>query len=129
MALENRNYTDFDLSFTPHPITGDIVPLNTKDSIAQEMRNLILTMHYERKYRSEIGCNIYHGLSEPNSIITKRALESDIRTVLNKYCLRADVKEVSISDYDDRTYNIIILYEPINSSEPVSVSIIIKRMK
>lgn len=34
-------YRDFDMRFEPHPLTGDVVPLNNADAVKQSLRNLL----------------------------------------------------------------------------------------
>ena len=62
MATRNtRQYSDFNLLFSSHPVTGDVARKNDEEAVKQSLRNLISTRHYERPFHPEIGCQI-HGL-------------------------------------------------------------------
>ena len=53
-----RKYKDVSLSFTRHPITGDIASLIDADAVKRSVRNLINTDFFERPFHPEIGSNI-----------------------------------------------------------------------
>ena len=58
MANNTRTFSDFDLNFTAHPVTGDIVLKTDESAIKQSVKNLLLTRNFERPFHSEIGSPI-----------------------------------------------------------------------
>jgi phage baseplate assembly protein W len=57
MSLIVSKYSDFDLDFVAHPVTKDITKKLNENAIAQSIRNLLLTGHYERPFKPELGSN------------------------------------------------------------------------
>lgn len=57
VASENI-YSDLNLSFKPHPITGDITRKTDVDAVKQSIKNLISTNHYERPFKPSLGANL-----------------------------------------------------------------------
>ena len=46
----SRIYKDISLSFSKHPVTGDIAKLSDADAVKRSVRNLINTNFYERVF-------------------------------------------------------------------------------
>ena len=57
-------YSDFDINFVAHPISGDIAIKRDSDAIKRSVRNIILTNHYERPFKPNFGANIRRLLFE-----------------------------------------------------------------
>ena len=70
-------YSDVDLSFKAHPVTGDILTTKNATVIKQSMRNVLQTREFERIGHPEIGSNLQDLLFDPMNNITE--------TRLNKY--------------------------------------------
>ena len=64
-------YSDVDLSFKPHPVTGDIVKTKNATVIKQSMRNILQTRQNERLGHPEIGAGVQELLFEPMNSITE----------------------------------------------------------
>jgi hypothetical protein len=54
-----RIYKDLDLSFTPHPGTGDLGMKFDINSVKQSLRILLLTANGERPFNYIVGSPIY----------------------------------------------------------------------
>ena len=84
MPKNTRTFSDIDLNFTAHPVTGDLVKRYDDAAIKQSVKNLVLTQNYERPFHSEIGSTLRGLLFEPASPITARLIEKAIQqTILN----------------------------------------------
>ena len=60
----SAGYSDFDINFVAHPISGDIAIKRDSDAIKRSVRNIILTNHYERPFKPNFGANIRRLLFE-----------------------------------------------------------------
>ena len=65
-----RTYRDLDLNFTAHPVTKDIVMRYDDAAVKESIKNLVLTMNYERPFHSEIGTPVNSLLFENKSEIS-----------------------------------------------------------
>ena len=57
VAIKNA-YKDLDLSFTAHPITGDVATKSDSDAVRRAVRNIVMTNYYERPFKPSLGGNI-----------------------------------------------------------------------
>ena len=72
----SRTFSDIDLNFIPHPVTGDIVKKYDESAIKAAIRNLVLTSNYERPFHSEIGSQLRNLLFVPMSPITIQLIQN-----------------------------------------------------
>ena len=56
MANNTRTFSDFDLNFTAHPVTGDIVLKTDESAIKQSVKNLLLTRTKKQETKIKLGC-------------------------------------------------------------------------
>ena len=84
MARNTRTFSDIDLRFTAHPVTGDITLLYDEKAIKRSIKQLLLTSHYERPFHSEIGSPIRALLFEPPSPMFSVTLRQTIINTIKK---------------------------------------------
>jgi len=87
-------FSDLDLSFIAHPITGNVGRKTNRESVRQSVKSLILTDYFERPFKSDIGCSIRYFLFELFTPPVKQQMERAIKEVIKNYEPRADVFEV-----------------------------------
>ena len=56
-SIKNE-YSDIDIMFTAHPISGDITTKKDSDAVKRAVRNIILTNDYERPFKPNFGANL-----------------------------------------------------------------------
>lgn len=130
MSLITKTYKDFDLNFEAHPVTKDITKKNNEYAIAASIRNLLLTSHYERPFKPDLGSNIKKFLFEPIDNITTSLIQDSIFETLKNYEPRVNILEViAIPNFDDNGYDIKIVFFVNNTSDPISVSFFLERVR
>ena len=133
MFIESKEkiYTDIPLSFTAHPVTGNVKTLTNADSIIQSVKNIVLTNFFERPYAPYLGGNIYNRLFDNvESTYTQFLIAEDITTSLENYEPRADILNVSVfPDTDRNTLKVKVKFIPVTSAEPVTVDVIVERVR
>jgi len=130
MARNTRTFTDIDLNFTAHPVTGDVTRKYDEASIKQSVKNLILTQNYERPFHSEIGSQVRAVLFEPVSPMTTMILQRSIEDVINNFEPRVTLTSVNVSpNIDNNAYNISIYFKIINTETPTTVDLTLKRTR
>lgn len=124
-------YRDLDLDFSPHPVTGKLLPLVDVDAVKRSVRNLVLTNNYERPFRPEIGANITAILFNPGlSPITARQLETAIEDVIRSNEKRAELISVKANlDLDRNGFDVEIIFSVKTIAENVSVDMFLKRTR
>ena len=74
-SRSTRLYRDIALSFETNTATKDVIVKKDVDAVKQSVKNLILTNHYERPFRPEIGSGVTQLLFEPLDPITAQSLK------------------------------------------------------
>lgn len=131
MATSRKlDYSDLDLDFIAHPITGDLVKKTGPDAVARSIRNLVMTNFYDRPFRSFIGSNAKKMLFENITPMTASLLQTMIAEVITNFEPRATVIGVGVtSDYDNNGYNAKIVFTVNNRPEPYQATIFLERIR
>jgi len=130
MSLITTKYSDFNLDFTAHPVTGDITKKLNENAIAQSIRNLLLTSHYERPFKPQLGSNVKKFLFEPIDNITTSLIQDSIFETLRNYEPRITIQEVvATPNYDEQRYDVNITFFVKNSVEPLTINFFLERVR
>ena len=125
-----RQYKDLDLNFLPHPIKKDVVKTVDEMSVINSVKNLILTNHYERPFRPEIGSNINKLLFENMDKITASAIERAIEQTISNFEPRVRISSVSVSpDFDNNAFSVGMEFYIINRTEPITIQFFLERAR
>lgn len=130
MARNTRQFSDLNLLFTRHPVTGDVTKKVDEEAIKASLRNLISTRHYERPFHPEIGCQIHALLFENFTPVTVQIMKRTIFDAINKFEPRVTVLEVNIRDKaDENRLDLDIIFKINNSERPVTLSTFLSRVR
>lgn len=130
MAVTKRQFTDIDLNFTAHPITGDVAKKVGDDAIIQSMVTLLLSGKYERLMQPNIYSNLRQSLFEPLDSITASSIKNEIEAVINKFEPRVNLSEVNVTpDYDNNGYTTTITFFIVNQTNPITVELFLERIR
>ena len=104
-------YSDVDISFKAHPVTGDIVKTRNASVIKQSMRNILQTRENERLGHPEIGAGIQDLLFEPMNGITETRVVQKIADALRILEPRATIRDIIVISEEDRNrYRIQVIF-------------------
>lgn len=125
-----RTFSDIDLRFNAHPVTGDIVPLYDVDAIKASVRNLILTQFFERKFHSEIGSQVNGLLFENHSPLLEVLLKRAITNTIDNFEPRVRLIDVYVNAApDNNSVYIQIEFRIINTERPITLDLVIERSR
>lgn len=124
-------FSDIDLRFQAHPITGRLNVLKNEDAIKQSVKNVVLYNFYEKPYNVDFGGNILDMLFEPLTPLSVVTIKEAIRSTINNYEPRANLIDVKIKpiDTDNNTVDVSIIFSILNNPEPLSTSIIVEKVR
>lgn len=123
-------YSDFDISFTPHPVTGDVLKVNGMQSVVQSVMNLVQLNHYEVPFHPEIGGNIRKLLFELADPVTANLLSEEIKNLITNFEPRAKVIDVLVeSDIDNNGFNVTIMFFVLSNTQPLTISFFLTRVR
>ena len=130
MARNTRTFTDFDLNFTAHPVTGDIVTKSDDDAIKQSIKNLLLTRNFERPFHSEIGSPIRQLLFDLPGPMFKVMMRKAIIDVINNFEPRVNIIDLEVNDdIDNNTVSVTLTFSIINTTRPITLDLALERTR
>lgn len=124
-------FSDLNLNFVAHPLTGDITKLTNIEAVKRSVRNLINTNFYERPFHPEIGSNVRSVLFEPVSQIIEDILSRHIQDVIENFEPRVELINInSKANIDENAYSVTIEFFVRNSPSGVqTVNLFLERLR
>lgn len=121
-------FTDIDLSFEPHPVTGDLVRLSDHHAIKNAMKNLIFFNQFESPFTNDKAGDLRRSLFDLAEPAKMRLLKKRIEEVLENYEPRIIVSEIQmVEDMDNKAVNITVIYSVVNTTTITEAEFHIKR--
>lgn len=130
MSRNTRTFSDLDLNFTPHPVTGDLVQRFDEQAIKQAVKNLLQIRHYEKPFHSEIGSPLRELLFENITPLTEAMAKRTIIDVISNFEPRVNLIDVTViaSDENNSLY-ISVVFKIVNTERPITLDFILERTR
>lgn len=124
-------FSDVNVTFTPHPVTGKLPVLKNAEAVKRAVRNLILTNYYERPYEPTFGGNIRALLFEnADDPLLSNLIENQIENAIASYEPRAKVLGIDVRVLPDQNgIAIKITFQVVNQRFPVELDVEIQRVR
>jgi phage baseplate assembly protein W len=123
-------FSDIDLAFVAHPISGKVNGKVNRDAVRQSVKSLILTDYFERPFKSGIGCSLRYLLFENFTPPIKQQMENAVREVIRNYEPRADVIEVLVEDNSDlNALTVSVAFMVVNDPDPIILDVLLERVR
>lgn len=130
MTRNTRQFSDIDLNFTAHPVTGDISIRYDEDAIKNSVKNLILTHNYERPFHSDIGSPVHGLLFELNTPLLSITIKKTITDLIFNHEPRVDLIDVRVDvSPDNQSVYVTIIFKILNTSAPITLDITLERTR
>jgi len=125
-----QTYSDFTNDLTVHPISQQLVILKNADSVKQSLRNLILTNLGEKPFNPLFGSNINKSLFELFDPFFVEDVKRYVTLAVQQYEPRVNLISVDVSqDRTETAVMINVVFSLINTTQPLSISIYVKRVR
>lgn len=124
-------FSDVNVSFIAHPVTGKLPVLKNADAVKRAVRNLILTNFGERPYDPLYGGNIRALLFEnaDDPLLSDR-IRRDLTRAINQYEKRAKVVAIDVQLRPDSNSLVIkVQFQIVNQRFPVDLEVAIERVR
>ena len=123
-------FSDFLDDFDSHPISNSLVRITNENAVKQSIRNLILTNYGERLFQPNVGSDVYRALFEQNDTIAAENLTFYIKNTISYNEPRALILNLKVFPMPDNSSMIVnIVFSLINSNIPVTLDVILKRVR
>jgi len=130
MARNTRTFSDLDLNFTPHPVTGDLVTRYDDNAIKQSLKNLILTRNFERPFHSEIGSPVKALLFDLITPLTAHMVRRAIIDLVSNFEPRVKLLAVDvIASPENNSLYVNITFRIVNTERPINLDFVLERTR
>lgn len=128
---KNLTFKDLNITFKPHPITGDLIVTKDEAAIKQSIVNLLLTNKGERFFNQNLGCSISELLFEPLDFGTAARMSAEVQNTLVFYEPRINVLSVNATpNFDENGFDIELFFEIIGREDlPINVTFFLERTR
>ena len=127
-AIKNE-YSDLDILFTAHPISGDVTTKKDSDAVKRSVRNILHTNNYERPFKPNFGANLREMLFELQGVGSSKAIKRDIAEAL--VTLEPRIKNINIvlGENNRNNVDVKISYQIKNGLRRDTVDFTISRVR
>ena len=122
-------YSDLDIFFRKHPITGDIVRKTDTDAIKRSVRNIVLTNKFERPFKPNFGGSIRNLLFELNTDRQLNRMKITLAKEIEILEPRVNNVQVALSNQDNNKLDMTIFYNITNGSPNQEIEINVSRTR
>jgi hypothetical protein len=123
-------YSDFYSNFDLESVKKDLLSYKNEDSVKRSIRSILLTDKGERFFNPTFGSDIRKMLFENFSPSTEQVVADLIKTAIGNHEPRANVIDVNVSgNPDQNSMYINIVFSVINKAEPVTLELILNRIR
>ena len=127
-AIKNE-YSDLDILFTAHPISGDVTTKKDSDAVKRSVRNILLTNNYERPFKPNFGANLRAMLFELQGVGSSKAIKKDIVEALVTLEPRITNINIVLGENNRNNVDVKISYQIKNGLRRDTVDFTISRVR
>jgi phage baseplate assembly protein W len=126
-----QTFKDLNITFKPHPITGDLTVVKDEVAIKQAIINLLLTNRGERFFDSRIGSSLSSLLFETLDFATAALINSEVENTIKFYEPRVNILSIStVPNFDDNGFDIELVFEITGREDfPTSINFFLERTR
>lgn len=126
-----QTFKDLNITFKPHPVTGDLIIKKDDAAIKQSVVNLLLTSKGERPFQPNLGSDIRNLLFEPLDAATAGQISRNIREVLRSYEPRIRILDIEVlANYEQNGFDVGLEFEIIGREDfPVALEFFLERTR
>lgn len=105
-------YSDLDLSFKPHPMTGDLVPKTNTDAIRRSIRAIFMMRKFDIPFDADKHSGTEELLFESPNQLTQAQVYTKIEWVFKKMEPRANLEDLKVDiSSTGQAYEITVTYK------------------
>lgn len=123
-------YSDFTSNLDFNLLKKDLIVEVNAEAVKTSIKNMLLTNPGERFFNNNFGGGLRDLLFENITPPMLSIIEDRIKTSIKNFEPRAKVLDVNVSsEYDDNTLVATIVFSIINKQEPITLDIILNRVR
>lgn len=128
--LNRPIYSDVFTNLDIHPNKQDLVLHVNEDSVKRSIKNILLTNRGEKLFNPFFGSDVRAILFENFSPQSETLLREYVTNAIQNFEPRANLLNVIISPLiDQNAYGVTVIFSTINNIEPVTLEILLDRVR
>lgn len=129
-SIQPEYFSDFETDFLIDINKNDVARLTNEEAVKKSIRNLLLTNRGDRLFNNTLGSDMRSILFETASPALDQILSDYVKKTIDNYEPRASIIDVvSNSEYDNNYVNITITFNIINKQEPITLDLVLNRIR
>jgi len=130
MATNTRVFTDLDLDFGKHPVTGDVNKVFNDVAVKRSIRNLLKYNFYEKPWEPEFGANLTGQLGELHGPFADNSIKDRIIHLIRTEEPRASLVHVQVrNEPDNNSLFASITFTLVNFPNEITVDVFLDRLR
>jgi phage baseplate assembly protein W len=122
-------YTDINLNFIPHPLTGDLTNIYDEECIITELYNLFSYRIGEFLMQPKEGSGVSELLFEPDVTTTRLAIKTRVEAFIRRKSPRITLVSCNVYSDQEDGYEIEVIYKTNNVQEEQTSTVYLKRVR
>tara|TARA_B100002019_G_C20939155_1_gene435952 strand:- start:242 stop:622 length:381 start_codon:yes stop_codon:yes gene_type:complete len=123
-------YSDLNLDFNPHPLSGDVTILTDMNALMRSLRNLVFTGKYDRPFRPELDSGLRNYLFEPMTALTAVRISNAIENTIRNHEPRVELIDVKVvANESTNSFDTKIVFRPKNVNETAELTLSLERTR
>lgn len=129
-AQDANFYSDLNLSFVPHPLTGELTPLVNNDAIKRSLKTIVFLNQFDVPYDATAQTSVKNILFQPSSQLTSVQLRTNLEFIIKKLEPRITLQDIAVTADDvNMNYQIDITYSIKSIPGPQVVTFYLERVR
>jgi phage baseplate assembly protein W len=129
-SKQKELFSDFVTGFDLTPFGNQLGRVTNEQSVNQSLRNLIKTSLGERLFQPMVGSDVYNMLFENNVSENSDLIELFIKNTIENNEPRVFLSGIEVKQsVNENAIEISIYYSLINNPEPITLTVILKRVR
>ena len=126
-----QTFKDLNITFKPHPVTGDLIVKKDDAAVKQAIVNLLMTSRGERPFQPNLGSDLRRILFNPLDSSTAAQIGENIRETLDTYEPRISILQLDVdTNFDDNGFDVELEFEIIGREDtPTAIEFFLERTR
>lgn len=126
-----QTFKDLNVTFKPHPVTGDLIVKKDDAAIKQAVVNLLMTNKGERPFQPQLGSSIREQLFEPLDTATAAVIGESIKNCLTTYEPRIRIRNLELDlDFEENGYTVNLEFVIVGREDkPTNIEFFLERTR
>ena len=123
-------FSDLNLDFHAHPVSGDLVPLTNAEAVKRAVRNIMFTAHNERLFNPNFGANLRQMLFQPITPATELQIKLYISDAIKFFEPRVKVVSLQVkASPDEYQYDVSFVFSIDGLSQQIEYQTTLERLR